>query len=160
MQTVNANAESNDNGGRQMTEKRRSLPCIVTLPPLKTCTTGARSESLQISLVEGDNVSRVIAKGTKSVWTVAGGVAKAVAKRTVVLNTTVLRVPRSPLMTVGAFVFQAIDTKMPHDVAVKTTSLQSHCGFWAQTGILRCNSSGIRGGLALMKGRTRISRNI
>ena len=173
MQTVNANAESNDNGGRQMTEKRRSLPCIVTLPPLKTCTTGARSESLRISLVEDDpaagvlregaicdNVSRVIAKGTKSVWTVVGGVAEAAARRTVVSNTTVLRVPRSPLTTVGAFVFQAINMKMPHDMAVKTTSLQSHCGFWAQTGISRCNSSGIRGGSALMKGRTRISRNI
>ena len=31
MQTVNANGESNDNGGRQMIEKRRSLPCIITV---------------------------------------------------------------------------------------------------------------------------------
>ena len=86
METVNVNGESNDNGGRQMIEKRRSLPRIITLPPLKTCTTGARLESLRISLIEDDpaagvlregticdNVPQVIAQGTKLVWTVAGG---------------------------------------------------------------------------------------
>ena len=31
METVNVNGESNDNGGRQMIEKRRLLPCIVTI---------------------------------------------------------------------------------------------------------------------------------
>ena len=31
METVNVNGESNDNGGRQMIEKRRSLPRIVTV---------------------------------------------------------------------------------------------------------------------------------
>ena len=86
METVNVNGESNDNGGRQMIEKRRSLPRIITLPPSKTCTTSARLESLRISLVEDDptagvlregticdNVPQVIAQGAKLVWTVAGG---------------------------------------------------------------------------------------
>ena len=65
----------------------------------------------------------IVAEGAESVQTVLGVVAKATAKRTAVLNTTVLRVPRSPLMTVGAFIFQEIDMKMPRDVGVKTTSL-------------------------------------
>ena len=30
MEMVNVNSESNDNGGRQMIEKRRSLPCTIT----------------------------------------------------------------------------------------------------------------------------------
>ena len=99
-------------------------------------------------------------KGAKSVWTVMGCVAKAAAKRTVVSNTTVLRVARGMLATVRALIFQAVDMKMPCNVAVKTTSLSSHCGLWAQMGVLRCNSSGVGGSTALMKGRARISRII
>ena len=137
METVNVNGESNDNGGRQMIEKRRSLPRIITLPPSKTCTTGARLESLWISLVEDDpaagvlregticdNVPQVIAQGTKLVWTVAGGVAEVATKRTIVSNTMVLRVARGALVAVRTLVFWAVDMKMPHNVAVKTTSLR------------------------------------
>ena len=93
MDTVNVNSESNNNGGRQMIEKRMSLPRTVTLPPSKTCTTGTRLEPLWISLIEDnttagvlregtvcDNVSWVVAKGTKLVWTVMGGVAEVAAK--------------------------------------------------------------------------------
>ena len=156
-----------------MIEKRRLLPCIVTLPPSKTCTTGARSESLRIPLVEDDptagvlregtvcnNVSPVVAKGAKLVWTVAGGVAKAVAKRTVVSNTTVLRVARGTLVAVRTLIFQAVDTTMPCSMAVKTMSLHSCCGLWAQTGVSRCNLSGVGGSTSLMKGRAGISEII
>ena len=65
-------------------EKERFSPCTVTIPPLKSCTTGtADSKPLWISLVEddplagvlgegtvSDNVSWVITEGTKTVWTV------------------------------------------------------------------------------------------
>ena len=99
-------------------------------------------------------------KGAKSVWTVMGCVAKAAAKRTVVSNTTVLRVARGMLATVRALIFWTVDMKMPCNVAVKTMSLSSRCGLWAQMGVLRCNSSRVGGGTALMKGRVRISRII
>ena len=69
----------------------------------------------------------------------------------------VLRVARGVLAAVRAFVFWAVNMKMPCDVAVKTMSLSSHCGLWAQMGVSRCNSSGVGGGMALMKGRARIS---
>ena len=173
MEMVNVNSESNDNGGRQMIEKRRSLPHTVTLPPSKTCTTSARSESLRIPLIEDDptagilregtvchNVSQVVAKGTPSVWTVMGDVAEVAAKRTVVSNTLVLRVARGALVAVRTLVFRAVHTKMPCGVAVKTTSLRSRCGFWAQMGISRCNSSGVGGSTTLMKGRARVSGDI
>ena len=105
-------------------------------------------------------MSWVIAEGAKVVQTVARGVAEAVAKRTIVLRATVLRVTRGMLVTVGTLIFWTVDMNMPHDMAVKTTSLISCCGFWAQMGVLRCNSSGIRGSAALMKGRARVSGGI
>ena len=89
-----------------------------------------------------------------------GGVAKVVAKRTVVLHAMVLRVARSVLVTVRTLVLWTVDTKMPRDVAVKTNSLISCCGLWAHTEVLRCNSTGVRGGTALMKGRMRVSGDI
>ena len=141
--------------------------------PSKTCTTSARSESLWISVIENDsatgvlgeravcdNKAGVVAKGTEVVQAVTRGVPKPAAKRTIVLKTSVLRVPRGALTAVGAFVFQAVNTKMPHDVAVKTMSLISHCGFWAQMGVSRCNSSGIRGSTTLMECRTRVNGGI
>ena len=76
-----------------MIEKKMSGPCIVTLPPSKTCTTGTRLQTLQVTIVEDDSITRVlqkgtvsndvaqvIAKGAKAVWTVTGGVAEAAAK--------------------------------------------------------------------------------
>ena len=102
----------------------------------------------------------VIAKGAVAVWTVMGGVAEAVAKRTVVLGTTILGVTWGALMASGTFILWAVNMQVPHEVTVKTMSLISHQGFWAQTGISRCNSSGIRCSSALMKGRTRVSRDI
>ena len=156
-----------------MIEKRMPLLCTITLPPSKTCTTGTKLESLWVSIIE-DNIttgvlgkgavcndmSWVITKGTETVWTMAGGVAKVVAKRTVVSYATVLRVARGALATVRALVLQAVNMKMPCDVAVKTNSLISCCGLWAHMGVLRCNLTEVRSGTALMKGRTRVSRDI
>ena len=173
VETVNINGELGINGDKWMMEKIRSGPHTVTIPPSKTCTTGARSDSLWVSIIEDDtatgvlgegticdNMSWVIAEGTKAVWTVARSVAKVTTKRTVVLRTTVLRVTGGVLAAVGTLAFWTVNMKMPHNVAVKTASLISHCGFWAQTGVLRCNSSGIRGSTTLMKGRTEVSRVI
>ena len=133
-----------------MIENRISLPPTITLPPLKTCTTGTKIESLWVSIIEDntatgvlgkgavhDNMSWVVTKGTETVWTIVGGVAKVVAKRTVVSHAMVLRVARGTLATVRALVLWAVDTKMPHDVAVKTNSLISRCGLWAHMGGLK-----------------------
>ena len=170
---VNVNGELGINRDKWMMKKTRSGPHTVTISPLKTCTTSTRSDSLRVSIVEDDTttgvlgegticngMSWVIAEGTKVVWTVVRGVAEVVAKRTIVSRTTVLRVTGGTLVTGGTFILRTVDMKMPRNVAVKTTSLVSHCGFWAQMGVLRCNSSGIRGGMALMKGRARVSRDI
>ena len=159
----------NVNGDKWMIEKIRSCPHTITIPPSKTCTTRARLQSLQVSIIEDDtaagvlkegavcdDMSRVVAEGAKVVWAIVGGVAKVVAKRTVVLNTTILGVTRGALMAAGALILQAVNMKMPCDMVVKTTSLSSHCGLQAQTGVSRCNSSGVGGGTALLKGGVRI----
>ena len=86
--------------------------------------------------------------------------AKAVAKRTVVLSATILGMARSMLTTVGALILWIVDVKMPCKVAVKTNSLSRHCGFWAQVGILRCNMSGMGSGMALLKGGARVSGDV
>ena len=50
--------------------------------------------------------------------------AEAAAKRRVFSSTTVLRVTWGALVTVRAFIFQAVDTKMPCDVVLRT---REHC---------------------------------
>ena len=57
-------------------------------------------------------MSQVIAKCTETVWAIAGGMAEAVAKGTVVLSTTVLRVARGTLVTVGALILWTVDMKI------------------------------------------------
>ena len=88
-------------------------------------------------------MSWVVTKGIEVVWTVVGGVAKAVAKRTVVVQTMVLGVTWGALVTVGTFILWTVDTKMLHGVAVKTNSFCSHGYWWAQAGVSRDNLSGI-----------------
>ena len=105
-------------------------------------------------------MSWVVAKGAETIWAEAWGVTKAVAKRTVVAGAMVLGVTRGVLMAVGAFIFRRVDMKVTCEVTVKTMSLISHSGFWAQVGILRCNSGGVRCHSALMECRTRVSRTI
>ena len=170
---VDVNGEPGINRDKWIMEKIMSNPHTITIPPLKTCTTGTRLQSLWVSVVEddpttgvlqegtvSDNMSWVIAKGTEAVRTEAWGMTEVVAKRTVVSGATILEVTRGALTAVGTFIFQAVNTKVPCEVTVKTTSLISHLGFWAQTGILRCNLSGVRSSSALMESRTRISGGI
>ena len=116
-----------------MIEKRRPSPCIVTLPPSKICTTGTRLDPLWVSVIEynttagvlrkgavGNDMPWVVAKGTASVWTVVGKVTEEVAKRTVISHATVQRVAGGTLGAIRAFIFWAVDMKMPCVVAVKT----------------------------------------
>ena len=154
--------ESSDNRGRQTMEKRRLSPHTITLPPLKTCTTSTRLDSLQVSIIEDNttvgvlwegtvcnDMSQVITKGTVPVWTIAGGVANAGAKRTVVVQAMVLGVAWGMLETVGTLILWTVDVKMPHGVAVKTNSLWSCCHGWAQAGVSRNNSSRIGHSMSL-----------
>ena len=82
------------------------------------------------------------------------------AKRTVVMSAMILGMAWGSLMTVGAFIVWTVDMKMPCSVALKTKSLCRREGLWAQTGVLRCNTSGVRGGLSLLKSRMNISEDI
>ena len=123
-------------------EKIRSNPHTVTIPPLKTCTSGTKLQSLQVSIVEDDTATRVfgegtihddmtwvIAEDTEAVWTVAGSVAELVAKRTVVLSAMILGVAGGTLATIGTLILQAVNMKIPCKVTVKTNSLSNRCGF-------------------------------
>ena len=142
VETVNVNGEPKNNGDKWIMEKIRSGPRTVTIPPLKTCTSGTKLQSLQVSIIEDDtttgvlgegticdDMAGIVAEGTEAVWTVAGSVAELAAKRTVVSSTTILGVTRGTLATIGTFILQAVDVKMPCKVTVKTNSLSRHCGF-------------------------------
>ena len=144
IETVNVSGQSEDNGDRWIMEKMRSDPHTVTIPPSKTCTAGTRLQSFWVSIVKDDtaagvlrewticnNMSWVVAKGAKSVWTDTKDVAKVAAKRTVALSTTILGMTRGMLSAIGTLILWTVDTKMPCDVTLKTVSLMSRCGFWA-----------------------------
>ena len=154
-----------------MIEKRRSGLHTVTIPPSKTRTSGMRSQSLRVSLVEDnpltgvlqertitDDMSWVIAEGASSVWTDTREMAEASAKRTVVARAMILGVARGTLLAVRTLILGAVNTKMPLVMALKTNSCCKRNGLWAQSGIVRCNSSGVGSGASLMKGRVGISR--
>ena len=134
---VNIKGESTVNGSKCMMEKIRSDSHTITIPPLKTCTTGARLKPLRVAIVENDattgvlqeqtvsdDMSWVIAESTESVQTVMGGMAEAAAKRTIVSIAAVLGVAGGTLAAIEALIFWTVDTKMPCDVALKTTI---HC---------------------------------
>ena len=105
-------------------------------------------------------MSRVIAEGASSIWTIVGCVAEVVAKRIKVSKTTVLGMSWGSLLAIRAFIVQAINTKMPKGVAVITDSFRSRLHGRAQTGISRVNVSGVGGSVVLVKGRMRVSRGI
>ena len=170
---VNVKGESIVKGGKCTTEKMSLRPRTVTIPPLKTCTTGTTSKSLRISLVEDDSWTWVLRKrtvdekmvgcvteGAMSIGTVAGQVSEASAVGAIIPNAAVLRVTRSSLVTAGAFIFWAVDAEMTCSVALKTTSLCSRDGFWAQAGIVRRNSCWIGGRTTLMESRSSVSGNV
>ena len=171
--TVNVKGESEDKGGKCTTERKRPRPRTVTIPPSKTCTTGTTSEPLRVPLIEDDARAWVlrertvdkkviggVAEGASSIRTVAGQVGEASAISAVVPDTAVLWMAGSPSTAAGAFIVGTVDTEMASGVALKTTSLRSRNGFWAQAGIARCNSCRIGGRASLMKGRLCVSGDV
>ena len=123
---------------------------------MKLCTTRTISQPLRVAIIEDDTGARVLHKGTVlkgmvrvvtegtvSVRAIAGQVGESATEHAIVTGAAILGMTWCLLMTVGTFVIGAVDTKMPKGVALKTTSLQSHCWFWAQPGIARCNSGGV-----------------
>ena len=173
IRTVNVKGESIVKGGKCTTEKIRPRPCTITIPPLKTCTTGTASKPLGISVIEDDTQALVLCKrtvdekviggvteGTTSVGTVAGQVGKTSTIGAVISDTAVLWVAGSPLTTTGTFILGAVDMEMAYGMALKTTSRLSRDGFWTQTGIMRCNLQRIGGCATLVKGRSSVSGDV
>ena len=173
IRTVNVKGESTVNSGKCTMEKMSPRPRTVTIPPSKTWTTGTTSKPLRVSLIEDDSRTRVLRKrtvdekvvrsvteGVTSIGTVAGQVSEASAVGAIIPDTAILRVTRSSLATAGAFIFWAVDVEMTCSVALKTTSLCSCDGFWAQVGIARRNSCWIGGRTTLMKGRSSVSGDV
>ena len=173
IRTVNVKGELTVKGGKCTTEKMSLRPRTVTIPPSKTWTTGTTSKPLRVSLIENDSRTRVLRKrtvdkkvvgsvteGATSIGTVAGQVSEVSAVGAIIPDAAVLRVTRSSLATAGTFIFWAIDAEMTCGVALKTTSLCSHDGFWAQAGIARRNSCWIGGRTTLMKSRSSVSRDV
>ena len=101
-----------------------------------------------------------VTEGATSIGTVAGQVSEASAVGAIIPDTAVLWVTRSSLATAGAFIFWAVDMEMTCGVALKTTSLCSRDGFWAQAGIVRRNSCWIGGRTTLMKSRSSVSGDV
>ena len=171
--TVKVKGESIVKGGKCITEKISPQPRTITIPPSKICTTGTSSKSLRISLIEDDSRTRVLRKrtvdekviggvteGATSIRTVAGQVGESSTVGAMVPDTAVLWVTRSSLTAAGTFIFWTVDMEMPCGMALKTTSLCSCDGFWAQAGIVRCNLCRIGGHATLMKGRSSISGDV
>ena len=171
--TVKVKGESVVKGGKCTTERMSPLPRIITIPPLKTCTTGTTSKSLRISIVEDDTQARVLRKrtvdekviggiteGTTSIRTVAGQVGETPTEGAIISDTAVLWVTGSSLTTAGAFILGAVDTEMACGMALKTMSHCSRDGFWAQVGIVRRNTCGVGGRVTLVKGRSSVSGDV
>ena len=173
IRTVKVKGESKDKGGKCTIERKRPRPRTVTIPPSKTCTTGTTSEPLRVPLIEDDSWAWVlrertvdkkvigsVTEGASSIGTVTGQVGETSTKGAIVSDTAVLWMAGSPLTAAGTFVFGAVDTEMASGVAVKTTSLCSRDGFWAQAGIARRNSCRKRGCATLIKGRPIVSGDV
>ena len=170
---VNVKGESAVNGGKCTTEKTSPQPRTVTIPPSKTCTSGTISKPLWVSLVEDNTVAGVlrkrtvdkkvigsVAEGAATVRAVAGQVGETSAVSAIISDTAVLWMAGSPLATTGAFVLRTVNTEMACGMTLKTTSLRSRNGFWAQAGIARCNSCRIGGRATLVKGGSSVSRDV
>ena len=171
--TVNVKGEPTVNGGKCITEKISPWPRTVTIPPSKTCTAGTTSKPLGIPIVEDDTwawvlckrtvdekVIRGVTEGTMAIGAITGQVGEMSAEGTIISDTAVLGMAGSPLAAARALILGAVDTEMTCGMALKTTS---HCirnGFWAQVGIMRCNSCWIRGCVTLVKGGLSVSGDI
>ena len=160
-------------GSKCTMEKIRPQPRTVTIPLSKTCTTGTISKPLWVSIIEDDARAWVIHKrtvdekviggiteGTPTIGTVTGQMGKAAAVGAIIPDTAVLWVTGSSLTATGTLIFRTIDAEMAHGMALKTTSRFSRNGFWAQVGIVRCNSRGVGGRASLMKGRLIVSGDV
>ena len=170
---VKVNGESGVNGTKCMMERISPRPRTVTIPPSKTCTTGTTSKSLGIPVVEDDTWAWVLCKrtvdekviggvteGTASIRTVADQVGEMPTEGAVISDAAVLWVTGSSLTTAGAFILRTVNTEMAHGVALKTTSRRICDGFWAQAGIVRCNSCRIGSRVSLMEGGSSVSRDV
>ena len=101
-----------------------------------------------------------VTEGAMSIRTVAGQVGEMSAEGAVISDAAVLWMAGSPLATAGALILRTVDTEMACGMTLKT---MSHCirdGFWAQTGIVRCNLCRIGGHATLVKGRPSVSRDV
>ena len=170
---VKVKGESTVKGSKCTTEKIRPRPHTITIPPAKTCTTGTTSKPLQVSVIEDDTWARVLRKrtvdkkviggvteGASAIGAVMGQMGKTAAVGAIIPDAAVLQVTGSSLTAAGAFIFGTVDTKMACGVALKTTSRVSRNGFWAQAGIVRCNSRGVGGRASLMKGQSIVSGDV
>ena len=63
VKTVNVNGELDINGDRWMIEKTRSGPHTVTIPPLKTCISSTKLQSLGVPIIEDDPATGVLREG-------------------------------------------------------------------------------------------------
>ena len=173
MRTVNVKGESTVNGGKCTMERTSPWPCTITIPPSKTCTTGTTSKPLGISLVEDDTQTWVlhertvnkkvigsITEGATSIKTVMGQVGETPTEGAIIPDAVVLWMTGSALVTAGTLILGAVDMEMACGMTLKTTSLCSHTGFWAQAGISRCNLRRIGGCATLVEGRSCISGDV
>ena len=95
-----------------------------------------------------------------SIGTVTGQVGETPTEGAIISDTAVLWMTGSLLATAGTLILGAVDTEMACGKTLKTTSLCSHNRFWAQVGIVTCNSCRIRGHATLMKGRSCVSGDV
>ena len=173
MRTVNVKGEPTVNGGKCTMERTSPRPLTITIPPLKTCTTGTTSKPLGIPVVEDDARAGVLHKRTvdkkvigsvtedaSSIRAVAGQVGEMSTEGAIISDTVVLWMARGPLATAGAFVLGTVDMEIACGMTLKATSHCIHNGFWVQTGITRCNSRRIGGCSTLVEGRSSVSRDV
>ena len=145
----------------------------VTIPPSKTCTTGTTLKSVGVSIVEDDPRAWVLHKrtvdekvigsvteGATSIGAIPGQMGETATEGTIISGAVVLWMAWSPLVTAGAFVLGTVDTEMACGMTLKTMSCCIHKGFWAQAGIVRCNSCRIGGCATLVKGGSSVSRDV
>ena len=171
--TVNVKGEPTVNGGKCIMEKISPWPHTITIPPSKTCTAGTTSKPLRIPIIEDDTWTRVlhertvdekvirgITEGTTAIGAITGQVGEMLAEGTIVSDAAVLGMAGSLLATARALILGTVDTEMACGMALKTTSRCIHNGFWAQAGIVRCNSCWVGGRATLMEGRSSVSRNV
>ena len=151
-----------------------SIAHLVLAEPRMTFATlcVTTSKPLRIPIVEDDTRTWVlckrtvdkkviggVAEGATSIRTVTGQMGETSTEGAIIPDTVVLWMAGSPLTTAGAFMLRAVDMEMACGMALKTTSRCSRDGFWAQAGIVRCNSCRIGGCVTLRSNSSYSSRS-